>query len=129
MGSDALTVLNEARAMGLEIRAEPGRLVVRGPRTLEAVAHRLLERPRDVLAMLATEDAEVAWRVSAMRLQVPKRGPIPVLVARVGGLSAPGCCVSCGDALQQHQRFRCSLCARAAWVVLHEIREDVKPEN
>jgi hypothetical protein len=55
-----VTVLMEARAVGLEVRAEPGRLVVRGPRSLEKVAHRLLERKADVVAVLAAEDAEVA---------------------------------------------------------------------
>jgi hypothetical protein len=128
MGSDALTVLTEARAAGLEVRAEPGRLVVRGPRSLETVAQRLLERKAEVSALLAAEDADVAWRVDAMRPQVPQRGAIPMLIAHEKA-SPPGCCVSCGEHLHQGASFRCSPCARAAWVVLHEIREDVRPDR
>jgi hypothetical protein len=128
MGSDALMDLIEARAVGLEVRAESGRLVVRGPRSLETVAQRLLERKRDVLALLAAEDADVAWRVAAMRPQVPKRGAIPVLVAREG-VPEPGSCVSCGQHLREGVIFRCSLCSRAAWVVLHEVREGVRSER
>ena len=124
MGGDAVSVLAAARAAGLEVRAEPGRLVVRGPRSRAELAERLLERTGEVLALLAAEDAEVAWRVAAMRPQVPPRGPIPVLMAREVG-AAPGCCPSCGDPLGQGRGLRCGPCARAAWLVLHEVREGV----
>jgi hypothetical protein len=127
MGSDVVTVLTEARAVGLEVRTEPGRLV-RGPRSLETIAQRLLERKNEVSALLAAEDADVAWRVDAMRPQVPERGPIPILVAHEEA-SARGCCFSCGDQLNEGVLFRCALCARAAWIVLHEVREDVRPEH
>ncbi len=98
MGSDAVTVLTEARAVGLEVRAEPGRLVVRGPRSQETVAQRLLERKSEVSALLAAEDAEVAWRIDAMRPQVPRRGAIPVLVARERRLGAGVLCLVRGAA-------------------------------
>jgi hypothetical protein len=124
----AMTVLTEARAAGLEVRVEPGRLVVRGPRALETIARRLLERKGDVLALLTAEDADVAWRIDVMRPQVPRRGAIPVLVAREQA-PEPGCCVSCGDQLYEGATFRCALCARAVWVVVHEVREDVRPER
>jgi hypothetical protein len=124
----AVTVLTEARVAGLEVRAETGQLVVRGPRSLGAVARQLLERKGEVLALLAAEDADVAWRIDAMRAQVPQRGAIPVLVARAR-VQEPGRCVSCGDHLHEGTQFRCSPCARATWVVLHEIREDVRPGN
>ena len=126
MDGSAVTVLTEARAAGLEVRAEPGCLVVRGPRSLETVAHRLLERKGEVLALLAAEVDDVAWRVASMRPQGPPRGAIPVLVARREILQ-PGCCVSCGEHLPEGRKLRCSPCARAAWVVVHEIREDVTP--
>jgi hypothetical protein len=128
MGGDVVTVLAEARAAGLEVRTEPGRLVVRGPRSLETVAQRLLERKREVSALLTAEDADVAWRVEAMRPQVPRRGAIPVLVAWEG-VPGPGCCVSCGEHLSDGLKLRCSLCARATWAVLHEVREDVTLEQ
>jgi hypothetical protein len=126
MGGDALTALAEARAAGLEVRAEPGRLVVRGPRSGAELARCLLDRTAEVLTLLAAEDAEVAWRVVAMRPQVPSRGPIPVLVAR----DAPpvtGSCISCGDPLVASRATRCVPCARAVWLVLHDVREGVGP--
>ena len=67
MGGAPVTALAEARAAGLEVRAEPGRLVVRGPRSRAALAHRLLARKDEVLALLAAEDAAVAWRAAVMR--------------------------------------------------------------
>ncbi len=120
----AAVVLDESRAAGLEVRAEGGRLVVRGPRTQEGLARRLLERKAEVLALLAADEAEVAWRLEAMRPQVPPRGPIPVLVARDAPVPA-GCCISCGDGLREGRRFRCSPCAQAAGRVLDEVREGV----
>jgi hypothetical protein len=125
--STTVTILTEARAAGLEVRAERGRLVVRGPRSLKGVAYRLLARKHEVLALLTAEDIEVAWRVAAMRPQVPQRGAIPVLAAR-DVVSSPGYCISCGEPLPDGMRVRCAPCARATWVVLHEIREDVTPD-
>jgi hypothetical protein len=128
MGIDALTALTEARAAGLEVRAEPGRLIVRGARSLQPLARRLLGRTGEVLVLLAAEDDEMAWRVAAMRSQVPRRGAIPVLVAR-DRASEPGCCISCGEHLNEELTFRCSLCSRATWVVLHEIREGLSQKT
>ncbi len=124
MGDSMVTILTEARAAGLDIRIEPGRLVVRGPRMLEDIAQRLLARKHEVLALLGEEDADVAWRVAAMRPQVPIRGPIPLLVAR-NTRPVVGHCITCGDRFSLAGTFRCSPCTRAAWLVLHEIREGV----
>lgn len=120
----AAAALAEARSAGLAVRAEADRLVVRGPRSGAALARRLLERKGEVLALLADEDAAVAWRVAAMRPRVPGTGPIPFLVAREGA-PAPGTCLSCGDPLRPDGAYRCGPCARAAWLVLHEVREGV----
>ncbi len=124
MVGDAVIALAEARAAGLEVRAEPGRLVVRGPRQTEALARRLLERTGEVMALLADEDAEVSWRVEVMRPQVPAQGPIPFLKAR-NVAPAFGGCLSCGDTLSEGRTYRCASCARAAWTVLHAAREGV----
>ena len=102
-------VLAEARAVGLEVRAEADRLVVRGPRLHEAIARQLLEQKPVVLALLAEEEAELGWRVAAMRPQVPLRGPIPVLVAR------EVCCHS--RALSLLRRAACSGANRAVCAV------------
>ncbi len=74
-----------------------------------------------------TLDTEVAWRVAAMRSQIPPRGPIPFLVALPDAdtLFLPGHCGSCGDALEAGRRYRCAPCQEAAWRALNEIREGV----
>jgi hypothetical protein len=119
------TALAEARAVGLEVRAEVDRLVVRGPRLHEAIARQLLAQKPMVLTLLAEEEAELGWRVEAMRPQVPERGPIPVLVAREVAVIA-GHCLSCGEPLAPGRTVRCVLCVRAAQVVLGWIREGVE---
>ena len=117
-------LLAEARAVGLEVRADGGRLVVRGPRSRAELAERVLARKRDVLERLATEAADVAWRAEAMRSQVPHRGPIPFLVA-LNIVPVPGRCLSCGEPLAEDQVARCAPCAQAAWLILHQVREGV----
>ena len=118
------TVLAEARAVGLEVRAETDRLVVRGPRLHEAIARELLEQKPAVLELLAEEEIALAWRVEAMRAQAPQRGPIPVLVAREVVVS-PGTCLSCGEELAPGRTRRCALCVRAAQRVLGWLREGI----
>ena len=121
-------LLATARDAGLEVRVEADELVIRGPRTQDALARRVLAEKPVVLALLTAEDAEVAWRIAAMRPRVPHRGAIPVLVAREV-VSTSGNCVSCGEPLHEGAAFRCVSCTRAAWVVLHEIREDVPTQR
>jgi hypothetical protein len=117
-------VLAEARAVGLEVRAEVDRLVVRGPRLHEAIARQLLAQKPVVLALLIEEEAELRWRVEAMRPQVPLRGPIPVLVAREVAVIAEHC-FSCGEPLAPGRTVRCAFCVRAAQRVLGCVREGI----
>ena len=117
-------VLAEARAGGLEVRAEANRLVVRGPRVLEALARELLEQKPTVLGLLADEEVELRWRIAAMRPQLPVRGPIPFLVAREAS-TISGRCLSCGEPLLPGRAVRCALCVRAAQRVLGWVREGV----
>ena len=119
-------LLAEARALGLEVRADGGRLVVRGPRSRAALAQRVLARKQDVLERLATEVADVAWRAEAMRAQVPERGPLPFLAAR-DVVPTPGLCRSCGDPMSEDRVARCAPCAQAAWLALHEVWEGLDP--
>jgi membrane-associated PAP2 superfamily phosphatase len=53
---DGVTLLSEGRAAGLTIMADGGRLVIRGPRSADAVARRLLAHKAVVLATLAADD-------------------------------------------------------------------------
>ncbi len=99
-------VITEARAAGLDVRADADRLVIRGPRTQEHLARQLLDQKSQVLAVLEAEDAEVAWRIAAIRPQVRPRGPIPVLTARPV-THFPRCCTSCGDPIDPPRRYRC----------------------
>ncbi len=122
MDGAVVSLLAEARAAGLGVRLVDGRLIVRGPRSREALAERLLARKGEVLAALAVEDAAVSWRAAAMRPQVPGRGPIPFLVAQEVAPS-PRRCGSCGDPLPKGRWLRCGPCVQAAWLVLHEVRE------
>jgi hypothetical protein len=117
-------VLAEARDVGLEVRAETDRLIVRGPRRHKAIARELLDRKLAVLDLLAQEEIALAWRVVAMRAQVPQRGPIPMLVAREVAVS-PGNCLSCGEELAPGRTVRCALCVRAAQRVLGWVREGI----
>jgi hypothetical protein len=118
-------VITEARAAGLDVRAEADRLVIRGPRIQEHLARQLLDQKPRVLAVLEAEHAEITWRITVMRPQVPARGPIPVLSARAVE-SAPGCCTSCGDPIIPPHRYRCEPCVRATWTVLREVRNRVE---
>ena len=52
---------------------------------------------QEVIALLGSQDDEVAWRIEAMRPQLRPGPIIPFLVARRDFVDAPGRCLSCGD--------------------------------
>ncbi len=69
---DGLTLLEEARAAGLTVRADGERLRIRGPRRAEPMAQRLIAHKAAVLAALIAppadpeirvEDLDMNWRV------------------------------------------------------------------
>lgn len=49
---DAVALLDHARAVGLKVYADGDRLIVRGPRSADAIAQRLLDHKSEVLAAL-----------------------------------------------------------------------------
>lgn len=119
---DRVTLLREARRVGLDVVEDRDRLVVRGPRRLEPVALRVLAHKAEVLRALEVERSEVAWRVAAMRAMAPPdRGPIPLLLARPDRLGGPGRCCSCGDALSPGDHYRCRPCVDAVVRVLETL--------
>jgi hypothetical protein len=53
---DGMTLLEEARSAGLTVRAEGGRLVIRGPKRAADLAHRLLANKDRIIAALDRPD-------------------------------------------------------------------------
>jgi hypothetical protein len=118
-----MTLLHDARRAGLRVRRDGSQLVVEGPRSLESLARSLLAEKADVLAALAAEVEGVAWRIEAMRPQVPASGAIPLLLARPGIRFPIGTCGSCGDPVADDaHRYRCDPCTTAVIAVLEPLR-------
>ena len=125
-----LEVLARLRQQGVELSPRDGRLRVVGPRRAltPEVVRELSEHKGEILALLAADEAEVAWRADAMRPRVPPTGPLPSMYAR--RLPAPmpdGCCLSCGEPLTPGNKFNCEPCLRAAWLVLRDVRGGDRP--
>ena len=124
----ATEVLAELTRRGVEIAVAGDRLRFR-PRDAVTPDLRaaLIEHKTDLIRLIGTDDADVAWRVEAMRGQAPRHGPIPILLARPEARTAPpGTCLSCGDPLLPDRRGRCAPCVRAVEIVLNETREGVR---
>ncbi|MGO9179405.1 MAG: hypothetical protein ACLQBX_02160 [Candidatus Limnocylindrales bacterium] len=117
---DGVTLLLQARLAGLRVSASGGTLVVKGPRRLEPMARTLLAQKPRILQALAGEQ-EVAWRIDAMRPQVPAAGAIPLLLARSDAVRGSGKCCSCGDPLHPDERYRCGPCVAATVAVLEGV--------
>lgn len=84
----------------------------------------LVEHKTSLIRLLNSEEADVQWRVEAMRLQyVPGRGGFPFFVARRDFVDAPGCCLSCGEPHGPGRKYRCSPCVRAVEIVINEVLE------
>jgi hypothetical protein len=56
----ASELLVAARRVGLKVTPSGGRLVIRGPKSADAIARQLLDRKADVMAALTTEAGAVA---------------------------------------------------------------------
>ena len=117
-------VLAELTRRGVEVAVDGDRLRFRpqGAVTPDLRAA-LIQHKADVIRLLVLRD-EVAWRIEAMRPQVPTSGVIPILLARPDARTAPrGTCVSCGDPLAPDRRIRCGPCVAAVERVLNKVRE------
>jgi hypothetical protein len=55
---DALTLLTQAHQTGLTVHAEGDRLVVRGPRSAEPLALKLLDHKLDLMRLLTAPEAD-----------------------------------------------------------------------
>ena len=56
---DGMTLIKEARSVGLTVTAEGDRLVIRGPKSAEPVARRLIENKPVVMQALASSSPEL----------------------------------------------------------------------
>lgn len=121
-------LIARARTAGLTLTIDGDSLVVRGPRSASYLLPQLRESKAEVLQMLASEEAEIVWRVVAFHTALPRHGPIwPPKVLNIPETDMSGHCSLCGDALSSDStpRFpRCQPCVRALWRVLDE-REGV----
>jgi hypothetical protein len=121
---DAVEVLAELHRRGVELTADGGRLRFR-PRVAvtQELRAAMAECKADLLRLLGPDD-EVAWRIEAMRPQVPRTGAIPCLLARLEAkTSPPGTCVSCSDPLAPDRRVLCVPCVSAIEWLLNDVRE------
>jgi hypothetical protein len=132
-------IIQDVRSLGMRLWAEETEA---GPKLLFRpkgimpldLFRRLVEHKPAVLALLAHEEAEIAWRAAAIRPQVPAKGPIPFLTCRafpwtledalavVEGRRQP-VCLSCGAQLAEGRQVRCALCVAAIEMVLNVVRE------
>lgn len=79
-----------------------------------------LRVPRDLLPAV---EAEVAWRVAAMRGKVPASGPVPVfeIAPRPAAVPRAGRCSCCFDPQRPWVGGMCPLCVAALRRVLVEL--------
>lgn len=125
----AATLLAELRSLGMVLGATGERLHYEAPEgTLTpALWAAMRDQKYPILALLAAEDPEMAWRVAAMRDRhpIPPNGPYPFLTARDVPRGTGGC-LSCGEPLtvrsDSKPSFRCTPCAHAAQLLLDEAR-------
>lgn len=120
---DARELRATLERLGVELAADGERLRYRPQCAVTPVLRAAMTQRRDeLLALLVAEEAEVRWRVDAMRTQMPWTGAIPSLSVHPMTRIWAGGCSSCGDALGPGERYRCTPCIRAAWQVLREVR-------
>lgn len=122
----AALLLAQVRRLGVQLVIEGEMLLVDAPKgVLTAVLREALAAHKhELLELLRGDDPEVAWRLEAMRKQVPPSGPIPDLIAREAPIR-PGTCFSCGDPLTANQHYRCRPCAVAAAIAIWGICPEV----
>ena len=120
-------LIRELRGRGVELTIKGDRVRYRPKTAVPAELQPILiSHKHELLALLSSTDPEVAWRADRMRSQVPVTGPIPFLVARLAP-TGEGQCLSCGGPLGEGHVYRCGPCARAATLVLHQVREGTAP--
>ncbi|MGH7667060.1 MAG: hypothetical protein ACREN1_07105 [Candidatus Dormibacteria bacterium] len=125
--TEADQLFAEAKAAGVTITRDGDRLHLRACAPPdEELLRRLREAKADLMPIAPlqpptppdTGGPEVAWRIEAMRPQLPAVArPIPLLLARPEVPYQTGHCLSCGDLVAA---VRCAPCRAAVAVVLGE---------
>ncbi|MDP9471011.1 MAG: hypothetical protein M3Q71_10145 [Chloroflexota bacterium] len=113
----AASVLADLRARDVRLHVEGDQIRARFKgRTLDPDLAAVIKANKPALiAHLREEEAAVAWRIEAMRPQIPERGPVPFLVAVSGIPPSPDVCVSCGEVFTPTgSNPRCPRCTVAA---------------
>lgn len=125
--TEADQLIAEAKAAGVTITRDCGRLHLRAPRPphhellqrlREAKAELLLVVPQLTASVADTDSPAVLWRIAAMRPQLPPYPrPVPLLAARPELPYRVGYCLSCGGSVAAP---RCAPCRVAVAAVLAE---------
>ena len=117
-------VLAELKRRGVEVAVEGDRLRFRPQAAVTTdLRAALVQHKAELLTLIAGGEADVAWRIEAMRRQIRPGPYIPFLVARRDFADTPGLCMSCGDPCGSGRRYRCGPCVRAAENVVNEAWE------
>ena len=116
----ATKLLAELHSRGVIVEAAGEHLRIDAPKGVITPELRdaLMQRKAEILFLLKPLSSEIAWRVQAILPQIPNKGAIPFLVAKLGKTTRKGHCLSCGDCLIGDEVSRCSLCNRAANLAL-----------
>lgn len=105
---DFMKLISEANAAGLSVRADGDKLVVRGPRSAEAIVQRLMAHKEEVLAIVRT-----TCHLSPKPPSSSKIAGVPETTHRVHPAAEVGACKLCGCALgwqTEDGRIACAEC-------------------
>ena len=69
----------------------------------------------------ADEESEIAWRVDALRAQLPADGSLPPDVTILGLPPRAGRCPSCGEPQPYGQTGTCTRCCLASAALLRDV--------
>jgi hypothetical protein len=67
------------------------------------------------------DDAEIAWRIDALRARLPADGSLPRELTILALTPEPGSCRSCGEPQPFGQTGKCTRCCLASVAVLRAL--------
>jgi hypothetical protein len=101
--------------------AGDGRLRYHPREALSEADREFLAGNRDAILALFEADP-IGWRAAIMAARARRTDTLPLLLARPGVTFRPGSCCSCGEPLEQDDRYRCHPCVAATVRVLAAVR-------